>query len=164
MEDVVDDDDGPPPYDSHDFDRQDSPPAGRHVQISGLYTIFDSQDFESDLKLVLDQATQQIWGHFMLGGKTGVIRVDNISGITDGQTLSFGWRSEDEQDGRLKFGRGCDGSIRFDGEGRVDGCFYRLDDGEDVEFGGDLHDDEKPDVRELRHTWDDFPRRGYGRA
>ena len=89
--------------------------------------------------------------------------MDDISHITSGEPISFGWRSEDKDDGSMRFGRGCDGTMEFDGEGWVRGRFEGLMDGDDVDFVGNLVDEDGLDVQEMKRAWDDFPKKAYGR-
>jgi len=93
--------------------------------------------------------------------------MDDTSGLPSGDTKTFGWRSEDENsNSKMRFGRGCDGSITFDGNGGVQGVFAGgLMYGENVEFWGELQDeDDRPDVEDVREEWEGFPRRAYGRG
>jgi len=161
-------DDAPPAYDSHDFTAhsyESVSDSGGPVQISGTYFFPRPPVQPFDLSLQIDQSTQKLWGSFQIGSKEGVIRMDDISRITvSGESVSFNWRSEDQKDEFMKFGRGCDGRMAFDGEGWVTGAFKGLLYGEDVEFEGNLVNGEGCDIREMRAVWDDFPRRAYGRA
>lgn len=173
-------DDDPPPYDSHDFDNVDGPSDNeeeysedengpsdnaRPDSISGLYNIVAHEhETMGDFRLSIDYNKGQLWGQFAVGPKIGVLRVDDITGLEDGDITTFGWRSEDEETGRLKFGRGCDGSFAFEG-GKVHGRFVGLMDGEDVDFDGRwVFGDTRPGVEVLKSRWDDFPRKAYGRA
>ncbi|KIW92259.1 uncharacterized protein Z519_07243 [Cladophialophora bantiana CBS 173.52] len=154
-------DDNPPAYESLGFDEPTNNPGA--VQISGTYFIPRKPVFPFDLTLQLDHRQQKLWGRFNVGSKIGVLHADDISRITTGGTISFGWRSEDDNDGNVKFGRGCDGSMEFDREGWVNGHFRMLMDGEDVDFQAQLMDEDGLDVTEMKHLWDEFPRRAYGR-
>lgn len=164
---------GPPPYDSHDFSHGDESPSGNESSsstevdtISGEYHIsFDEFSLGGRMQLAVDKAAHQIWGRFGLGHKFGIIRLDNLSDAVDGETTSFSWRAEDSDDGRLKFGRGCDGKIRFDDNGQVYGTFFGLLDGMDVEFVMGLEvSADGPDLQRVRADWDQYPRRAYSRA
>lgn len=163
----IDMDDAPPPYESIDFDQSASPPRNRGmVQISGLYDIFPAPRIPADssLALKIDNAAEQLWASFRFGTKSGVIRMDGLDGLADGLSRHFGWRSRDDSTGQLRFGRGCDGSIEFDGNDGVRGSFYGLLPGGDLEFVGELTDmDEAPDAEDLRYEWDEFPRIAYDR-
>ena len=60
-----DEDDAPPPYDSHEFDEGDSPPESENVgQISGLYLIDVPGFSDSVLCLCIDKSTNELWGEF----------------------------------------------------------------------------------------------------
>ncbi|ETI26420.1 hypothetical protein G647_03197 [Cladophialophora carrionii CBS 160.54] len=160
----VDMDDAPPAYESIDFNQQRESPTLEDFPISGTY-FFPGNSFQPfSLTLQVDDRSHQLWGQFHIGSKEGVLCVSDMSDISCDQAVSFGWRSEDQDDGFMKFGRGCDGVIEFDGEGWIRGHFNGLMYGEDVEFTGELVNDEGLDVREMKHIWDDFPRKAYGRG
>ncbi|OCT48701.1 hypothetical protein CLCR_04870 [Cladophialophora carrionii] len=160
----VDMDDAPPAYESIDFNQQRESPTFEDFPISGTY-FFPGNSFQPfSLTLQVDDRSHQLWGQFHIGSKEGVLCVSDMSDISCDQAVSFGWRSEDQDDGFMKFGRGCDGVIEFDGEGWIRGHFNGLMYGEDVEFTGELVNDEGLDVREMKHIWDDFPRKAYGRG
>lgn len=175
--------DEPPPYDSIDFtnhrsSRASSEVSGRYsdgggggggdrdpVQISGSYEIsVPGIRTLCDLSLRIDHDSGKLWGRFGIGSKDGILRIDDISGAVDGETVSFGWRAEDDHTRDLRFGRGCFGEVSFDGRGHVQGRFVALLDGDDVFFDGSLVDDRGPDAAELSWQWDQFPERAYGRA
>ena len=170
------DDDPPPPYSSVPYSnaRSPSPPRqrGDMVQIAGTYSISVSTPSSRPLaprtlSLAIDHATSSLWGTFHIGPKRGLIRMDDISGLPSGATKTFGWRSEDENsNNKMRFGRGCDGEVAFDGNGGVQGVFGGgMMYGEDMEFWGSLEDqDDRPDVEGVREEWDGFPRRAYGRG
>ncbi|EXJ80085.1 hypothetical protein A1O3_08371 [Capronia epimyces CBS 606.96] len=162
----LDMDDAPPPYDSHDFSHASTPPRNRaSVQVSGLYHVQAPQlQASCSLALKIDHASGQLWGNFRFGTKSGVLRMDELAGVAEGQPTSFAWRSKDDKTGQLKFGRGCDGSIEFDGNEGVKGRFFGLMYGGDLEFEGSLTDmNDVPNVDWLRDEWDEFPRIAYGR-
>lgn len=170
------DDDPPPPYSSLPFShyRSTSPASHRGdvVQISGSYSLRVSTPPNRPLapralSLAIDHATSSLWGTFHIGPKRGLIRMDDTTGLASGATKTFGWRSEDENsNSKMRFGRGCDGTVQSDGSGGVQGVFGGgMMYGEDVEFWGTLEDEgDKPDVEEVREEWDDFARRAYGRG
>jgi len=135
--------------------------------VSGFYHLSVSQsEFTGYLSFSLFPGAAQAWGSFTIGSKIGTIRVDGISGLADGEERSFGWRSEDDETKKLKFGRGCDGRFVFDGQGEVRGCFFGLMDGEAIEFEGDREGivEDPLEFGEFQDEWDDFPRRAYGRT
>lgn len=167
----------PPPYTEYDEEKEeeeeeenDNQPRG--VQIFGYYSINNiSSGEQGDLSLRLSNERGQLWGNFTLGEKIGVVRLDNIDGIGQGVRKSFGWRSEDVQTGGLRFGKGCDGWVEFDGAGSVRGAFYGLMARRDVNFEGQLEEDFNYEsdyewdgaIGELSARWHDFPDRGYNR-
>ncbi|EXJ56553.1 hypothetical protein A1O7_06897 [Cladophialophora yegresii CBS 114405] len=159
----VDMDDAPPAYEPIDFHQQrESPGPEDDFPISGTY-FFPRAPFQPfSLTLQVDDRSRQLWGRFQIGSKEGVLCVGDMSGISSDHAVSFGWRSEDQDDGFMKFGRGCDGAIEFDGEGWIRGHFNGLMYGEDVEFVGEWVNGEGLDVREMKHIWEDFPRKAYG--
>ncbi|KIX92123.1 uncharacterized protein Z520_12116 [Fonsecaea multimorphosa CBS 102226] len=160
-------DDAPPAYESLGFDEADDDETSERssgpVQISGTYFIPNKPFFPFDLSLQIDHRQQKLWGRFNVGSKVGVLRADDITDITTGAAVSFGWRSEDEDDGNMRFGRGCDGYVEFDGEGWVQGRFRGLMHGDDVDFAGHLVNEDGLDVADMKHIWDEFPRKAYGR-
>ena len=162
----VDMDDAPPAYESHDFTHHsdDSSNSSGRVQISGTYFFPRPPVQPFSLALQKDHHTQKFWGRFQIGSKEGVIRIDDTSRIASGDAVSFGWRSEDQNDGFMKFGRGCDGTMAFDGEGWARGTFKGLLYGEHVDFEGSLVNEDGCDVEEMKGVWDDFPRKAYGRG
>jgi hypothetical protein len=161
----VDMDDAPPAYESHNFDGHEEPTTRRpgHVQISGTYHFPNPSVRPFELTLQIDQKTQTLWGRFQIDNMQGVVHMGDISRITSGDPITFGWRSENQDSGKMRFGRGCDGTMAFNGEDWVEGRFRGLLFGEDVEFEGNLIDEDGLDVREAQQYWDDFPRKAYGR-
>lgn len=157
--------DSPPPYDSINFeeDQYESHPTEGTVQISGSYEIHTSDDYPAGFTLKIDKREQKLWGRFNIGCKAGIIRMETLEGLCNGSKVPFGWRSEDEESGSLRFDRGCVGTMQFDGEGQVEGYFRGLMDGEDIEFSGDLINEDDLDVDEMQFHWNEFPRRAYGR-
>ncbi|KIV78808.1 hypothetical protein PV11_06418 [Exophiala sideris] len=164
----VDMDDDPPPYDSHDFTEVNGPSNDmENDSVSGFYNISVCKStLYGVLTLSMFQSTGQAWGNFRIGSKAGIIRVGDMSGLADGEETSFGRRCEDDETGRLNFGRGCDGKFEFYGRGQVRGRFFGLIVGETIEFQGVFENalEDRPDHDELEDQWDDFPRRAYGRA
>ncbi|RVX75630.1 hypothetical protein B0A52_00983 [Exophiala mesophila] len=173
------DSDEPPPYDSIDFTSRQSSVASDEasnryeddgddpdsVQISGSYEI--SVQYirtHCDLSLRIDHGSGRLWGRFGIGSKDGILRIDDLSGLAEGEVVSFGWRAADDQTGDLRFGRGCFGEVRFYGRGRVEGRFIGLLDGDDAVFEGSMVDERGPDAGELSWQWNQFPERAYGRA
>lgn len=163
-------DDAPPAYESLDFnhDSDDYPStndASGIVQVTGSYAIYTplvGSGTGSKLALRIDKASGTLWGQFSVDSKNGVLYMDNIAGLADQETVSFGWRAEDEETGDLRFGRGCNGSMELDSQGNVRGCFFALIRGQDVEFEGALQHLNAPDVAGLRSQWDRFPQIAYG--
>ncbi|KIW65037.1 hypothetical protein PV04_07324 [Phialophora macrospora] len=161
----VDMDDAPPSYDTIDFNQPPESSSGpEDFAISGTYFFPRHPVQPFSLTLQVDERSRHLWGSFHIGSKEGVLCMDDIAGIASGQAVSFGWRSEDQHDGFMKFGRGCDGTMEFDGGGWIRGHFHGLMYGEDVEFVGNLVNEEGLDVREMKHIWDEFPRKAYGRS
>lgn len=156
-------DDAPPPYDSHEFDQRSEASNSGPIQVSGTYFFPNPEVHPFEITLQKDHRTQKFWGRFHISGKEGVIRIDDISGLSSGNAIKFAWRSEDEDDGTLRFGRGCDGTMEFDGEGWMKGRFIGLLYGEDVDFEGNLVNEEGLDIEEVKDAWDDFPKKAYGR-
>ncbi|EXJ93314.1 hypothetical protein A1O1_01706 [Capronia coronata CBS 617.96] len=146
----IDMDDAPPAYDSINFSSPPSPPR-KMVQISGHYHItLPRLQGANLLAFKIDHGAGQLWGSFRFGNKSGVMRVDELDGIAERHPKSFNWRSRDDGTGQLRFGRGCDGEIEFDGGDGVRGSFYGLMPGGDVDFVArltDMHD--APDAQEL---------------
>lgn len=168
------DDDPPPPYSrdgySYDDDASSQNDDG-YVQISGKYTIDLSRSYGlTDLEVRLSHDRDQMWGRFMMGQKMGFLRLDGIDGIASSTRKSFGWRTEDYESGRLRFGKGCDGWTEFSGSGLVRGTFHAIDNGKDVDFEGQLeeffeygsNEEREEEVEELSTTWHQFPGRAYG--
>ena len=172
------DNDPPPPYSSLPFSetRSPTPPphrSGAMIQISGSYSlgVFTPSNrplAPRFLSLAINHATASLWGTFHIGPKRGLLRMDDTTGLAAaGATKTFGWRSEDENsNSKMRFGRGCDGEVSFDGDGGVQGVFAGgMMYGEDVEFWGSLEDqDDRPGVEGVREEWDGFARRAYGRG
>ena len=52
-----------------------------------------------------DLHTDKLWGHFVIGPKTGVIRVDDFY-LDGSRVCNFNWRARDMGSGQLRFGRG----------------------------------------------------------
>lgn len=159
--------DAPPPYDAHEFDQESESESEASksgpVQVSGTYFFPNPEVHPLEITLQKDHRTHKFWGRFHVSSREGVIRIDDMSGFSSGNAIKFGWRSEDEDDGTLRFGRGCDGFMHFDGEGWMKGRFNGLLHGEDVDFEGNLINEEGLDVEEVKSAWDDFPKKAYGR-
>ncbi|KAJ9615363.1 hypothetical protein H2200_001438 [Cladophialophora chaetospira] len=156
-------DDAPPSYESIAFShREETSRRSNAVQISGTYFFPRPSIHPFELTLQIDKSTQKLWGRFQIGSKEGVLRMDDISRITSGDAVSFGWRSEDQDDGYLKFGRGCDGTMSFDGEGWVKGHFKSFMYVRDVEFEGNLVNEDGLDIVEMKRVWDEFLAKAYG--
>lgn len=134
----TDDEDAPPPYTEYDNEDDDddhdsmSSQGQQVVQISGTYTISSSSSHSAELLFRLSHPHDQLWGRFAIGLKTGIIRLDNIDDIAGSVRKSFGWRSEDCDTDQLRFGKGCDGWIEFDGRDGVRGAFHGLFGGRDT--------------------------------
>jgi hypothetical protein len=163
------DNDPPPPYSTLPYTHTHSPsppPTNKNVvQISGTYSLSASTRPPHELSLRIDHPTHTLWGTFHFGPKFGVLKLSDISGLASRETKTFGWRAEDENSqNKLRFGRGCDGSIQFDGAGGVRGRFAGLMYGEDVECEGRLVGEGELDVGEVREWWEGFPDRAYGRS
>ncbi|KEQ78211.1 hypothetical protein M436DRAFT_69327 [Aureobasidium namibiae CBS 147.97] len=107
--------------------------------------------------------TDKLWGHFVIGPKTGVIRVDEF--CLDGpRTCSFNWRARDMGSGQLRFGRGCEGVMEFGIHGVDKGTFYRLFDGIDVDFGtSNIARDTQMDWPEWMDQWEHYVKEAYNR-
>ncbi|KAH0842189.1 hypothetical protein AYO21_00186 [Fonsecaea monophora] len=157
-------DDAPPAYESLGYDEpDDSPNSSAGIQISGTYLIHKKPFYPFDITLQVDHRQQKLWGRFNIGSKSGVLHASDISHVTPHNAVSFGWRSEDDDDGDMKFGRGCDGYLEFDGDEWMKGSFRGLMDGQDVDFQGHLIEEDGLDVTEMKGIWDEFPRKAYGR-
>lgn len=166
--------DPPPPYSEAGYNRNDTRSTespGQVIQVSGSYSIRLSGNLGwTNLMLRTSQPRDQMWGRFTMGDKTGFLRLDSIAGIASSERKSFGWRTEDQETGRLRFGKGCDGWIEFDGHGSVQGTFYSVNDGKDVDFDGRLEEafdyesaeERETEIEELSTTWHGFPHRAYG--
>jgi hypothetical protein len=59
-----------------------------------------------------DILTDKLWGRFVIGSKTGVIRVDDFY-LDGSRVCNFNWRARDMGSGQLRFGRGCEGVMEF---------------------------------------------------
>lgn len=169
-------DEPPPPY-SRDWEayspNHSTSRDHRAVQISGNYDLVLSKYGATNLELRLSNDRDQMWGTFEIGEdreKIGYLRADGLDDIASGTRKTLGWRTNDRETGRLRFGKGCDGWIVFDGTGFVQGSFHSIDYGKDVEFEGHLEhafDDETTEEREfqieaLSANWHEFPVRAYG--
>ncbi|KIX07957.1 uncharacterized protein Z518_02611 [Rhinocladiella mackenziei CBS 650.93] len=170
--------DAPPPCDPIDFTHQlysPSPSPSRigMILIPGTFAIRayvpnESFPIHASLTLRIDKVHNTLWGRFNIGSRTGIIRMDDTSGLARGDTVSFGWRAEDTNAScqtRYKFGRGCNGSMEFDGRGGVRGRFFGLVYVQDVEFEGTMeNEDDALEAEELKYQWDEFLRLAYGMA
>lgn len=110
-----------------------------------------------------DLHTDKLWGHFVIGSKTGVIRVDDFyPGNT--RVSNFGWRARDMGSGQLRFGRGCEGVMEFGIHGVERGTFYRLFDGVDVDFGtSNIARDTQMNWPDWMDQWEDYVKEAYNR-
>jgi len=178
---ATDDEEPPPPYleyrqyDDQDDDQESysgNSDIGQVAQISGEYMIEISPSDESaELIVRVSHVRDQLWGRFAIASKTGIIRLDSIDDIAGSVRKSFSWRSEDSDTGQLRFGKGCDGWIEFNGGGGVRGAFHGLIGGRGVEFEGELQDhfgyednEEREEAIEFwTSEWHQYPERAYGR-
>jgi hypothetical protein len=156
-------DDAPPSYDSHTFSRNHTSTPPNTVQISGTYFVPRPPIRPFQLALQVDSPTQNVWGRFEIGSKSGILFATNSSGSGDLRNTSFRWRSIDLETGAMDFRRDCIGEMHFDGEDWVQGSFKGLIHGEDVEFEAERVNDEGVNLDEARYEWDAIPRRAYGR-
>jgi len=110
-----------------------------------------------------DLHTDKLWGHFVIGPKTGVIRVDDF--FLDGSRVcNFNWRARDMGSGQLRFGRGCEGVMELGIHGVDKGTFYRLFDGIDVDFGtSNIARDTQMNWPEWMDKWEDYVKEAYNR-
>jgi hypothetical protein len=110
-----------------------------------------------------DIFTDKLWGHFVIGPKTGVIRVDDF--YFDGSRVcNFNWRARDMGSGQLRFGRGCEGVVEFGIHGVDKGTFYRLFDGLDVDFGtSNIARDTQMNWPEWMDQWENYVKEAYNR-
>lgn len=128
------DDETSPPYSRDDSYRSDAEDS-KVVQIPGSYTIILSQLGAATLNLRLSHARDQIWVTFEIGEnmeKLGYLSLDGITDTASGTRKSPGWRTDDCEAGRLRFGKGCDGWMEFDGNGVVRGSFHSINNGGEV--------------------------------
>jgi hypothetical protein len=168
------DDDPPPAYDSLPFSQSSPAHSRKHgvVQISGTYSLSATgvktrkAHHPCELSFSLHHESDTLWGTFRIGPKRGLMRISPTSGLASGETKTLGWRAEDlYQNNMMKFGKGCDGRITFDGQGGVSGVMFGVMYGGDVEFEGGLQDaEERPDAAYVREEWDSYPDRAYGRV
>ena len=165
-------DDLPPPYDAMDYEMQDrhrSPSANDdEFPIAGSYSLdisvlsLHGESFNT-LTVAFDPESGALWGRFYIGPKHGLIQMQDTTGLSNGESKMFGWRSKDENSEKLKFGTGCNGRMRFDGKGGISGVFDGgLMYGENVNFEGTLEDDGTFDVLEADMEWDGYPIVAYG--
>jgi hypothetical protein len=141
------------------------------VQISGTYSLSATgaktrKEYNPcNFSLSLHHESDTLWGTFRIGPKRGLLRLSPTSGLASGETKIFGWRAEDLfQDDKMKFGKGCDGRVTFDGQGCMTGVMFGVMYGGDVKFEGTLQDaEERPDTAYLSDEWDAYPDRAYGR-
>ncbi|THV74702.1 hypothetical protein D6D29_08853 [Aureobasidium pullulans] len=110
-----------------------------------------------------DVNSNKIWGHFTIGSKTGVLRVENFS-LENSRVCDFDWRARDMGTDQVRFGRGCEGMMEFGIHGLERGTFYRVFDGLDVEFGvSTITRDTQMDWPEWMDQWEDFVKKAYNR-
>lgn len=143
-------------------DDQDTPRA-----VTGIYNIFSQQlsdqygEEADNLRLFLCIDGEEIWDGFQLVGKTGVIKID---GIPADLQISFGWRARDD-DGSLRFGRGCNGEIELFGDSQVRGTIFNMN-LEPVYFASRRRPGPLWCGRSgysFRQEWDGFVAEAYGR-
>ncbi|THY45720.1 hypothetical protein D6C99_06344 [Aureobasidium pullulans] len=110
-----------------------------------------------------DVDSNELWGHFTIGSKTGVLRVENFS-LENSSVCDFDWRARDMGTDQLRFGRGCEGMMEFGIHGLERGTFNRVFDGLDVEFGvSTITRDTQMDWLEWMDQWEDFVKKTYNR-
>jgi hypothetical protein len=110
-----------------------------------------------------DILTDKLWGHFVIGPKTGVIRVDDFY-LGHSRVCNFNWRTRDMSSGQLRFGRGCEGIMEFGIHGVDKGSFYRLFDGIGVDFGtSNIARDTQMNWPDWMDQWEDYVKEAYNR-
>ncbi|KAI4723745.1 hypothetical protein E4T49_08529 [Aureobasidium sp. EXF-10728] len=110
-----------------------------------------------------DMYANKLWGHFTIGPKTGVIRVDDYYAL-DSQLCNFNWRARDMGTGQLRFGRGCEGVMEFGIHGVDRGTFHRLFDGLDVDFGvSSFTRDTQMNWPDWMDQWEGYVKEAYNR-
>ncbi|KAG9553192.1 hypothetical protein KCU71_g13335, partial [Aureobasidium melanogenum] len=108
-----------------------------------------------------DIYTNKLWGHFTIGLKTGVIRVDDFY-LDASRVCNFNWRARDMGSGQLRFGRGCEGVMELGIHGLDRGTFYRLFDGVGVDFGvSSITRDTQMDWPDWMDQWEGYVKEAY---
>ncbi|THV83522.1 hypothetical protein D6D26_10177 [Aureobasidium pullulans] len=110
-----------------------------------------------------DVNSNKLCGHFTIGSKTGVLRVEKFS-LENSRVCDVDWRARDMGTDQLRFGRGCEGVMEFGIHGLEKGTFNRVFDGLDVEFGvSTITRDTRMDWPEWMDQWEGFVKNAYNR-
>jgi len=96
------------------------------------------------------------------------VLIHDITAVANSAVTGFAWRARSTYDVGLRFGRGCEGSIEFDGNGLARGVFRGLIAGNDIEFEGGRRESHGVqgsgyDVGEFEDEWMAFVDEAYGR-
>ncbi|KAI1456143.1 hypothetical protein F4805DRAFT_433320 [Annulohypoxylon moriforme] len=90
--------------------------------LNGRYAIRsgDVMTERIDLSLVLTLSGSQLWGSFDLGTIHGIMKLESRPYQSSYQTHAFTWRGREEGMGRITYGNGHEGWIKFLGDGRIE--------------------------------------------
>ncbi|PTB75263.1 hypothetical protein M440DRAFT_1402803 [Trichoderma longibrachiatum ATCC 18648] len=157
-------DEAPPPYEefSDPNDRFDGPSLSPLGLLNGRYDISSPHVetewpmYGSDFSLVLTIVGSSLWGRFDLGVIEGVLYIEQRPRASSYQNISFVWRGR-EAEGPISYDeRANRGSLRFLGDGRIEGHFEY----QDISFEGQRLPGQgtrsELDARTLQNEWDNY--------
>ena len=78
---------------------------------------------------------------FTIGSKVVILRRYDADVLAKQESHTFAWRAEDTETGSFEFRRGCEGNIKFDGNGRVSGSLHDLGEMQLADFDGLLENE-----------------------
>ncbi|KAI0011665.1 hypothetical protein F4779DRAFT_171760 [Xylariaceae sp. FL0662B] len=157
-----DTDDSPRHVGYHDVDTDDDS-VGMELRplglLNGRYDLesryVTSEWGHTNLTLILTLSGRELWGQFDLGVVSGIIHFNERPWESSEQPVYFKWRGR-ELEGPMIYGNGNEGSIRFLGDGRIEGDLDFMS----IEFTGSRRSGQgtrsEIDAGAMRREWDDY--------
>lgn len=141
-------------------------------QITGVYDIQCPSvednwlDSQNNLRLLIcrDGRASRTWGSFAWGPFFGIIQMNPGPADYSEQSVSLGWRARDGENGSVRFGRGCNGTVEFPEPSIIQGRLFGLY-GDVMEFWGRKRPGPKNcghAPKQFEEEWNSFPSEVYG--
>ncbi|KAI1083955.1 hypothetical protein F5B20DRAFT_360106 [Whalleya microplaca] len=110
---------------------------------------------DTDFSLVLTLSGRELWGQFDLGVVSGILRFHERPWESSDEPVDFQWRGR-EREGPIIYGNDNNGSIRFLGDGRIEGELDFMS----IEFRGRRRSNQgtrsEVEAGAMRYEWDGY--------